>query len=93
VIHKQELTTAEDAQRCRRDLPNPNYLAAVPRALIRPATTSNAEPMIDDRLSRGVDASWTSDGRGGGRRGSNPQLQPWEGAVPFLNSRVTVSHL
>jgi hypothetical protein len=37
---------------------------------MRHATTSAANPMIDDRLRRGVDASWTSDGRGGGRRGS-----------------------
>jgi hypothetical protein len=40
-----------------------------------------------------VDASWTSDGRGGGRRGSNPQLQPWEGAGPFLNSGVRDNRL
>ena len=48
--------------------------------------TGPTRSVRDDRLRRGVDASWTFDGRGGGRRGSNPQLQPWEGASPFLNS-------
>ena len=30
---------------------------------MRDATTSNANPMIDDRLRRGVDVSWTCDRR------------------------------
>ncbi len=55
---------------------------------MRDATTSKANPMLDDRLRRGVDASWTSHGRGDGRRVSNPQVQPWEGDGLFL-VRVT----
>jgi hypothetical protein len=44
--------------------------------LLIPGDDIDAEPMIDGRLRRGVDASWTSDGRGGGRRGSPARVPP-----------------
>jgi len=40
---------------------------------IRPATTLNAEPMIDDRLRRGVDVSWTLMDGAAGDGGLPPQ--------------------
>ena len=48
-----------------------------------PCDDIDAEPMIDDRLRRGVDASWTSDGRGGGRRWVSRASTTWDGGIDF----------
>jgi hypothetical protein len=61
----------------------PNHLAAVPRAPNPPGDDIDAEPMIDGRLRRGVDASWTSDGRGGGRRWVSRASTTWDGGIDF----------
>ncbi len=56
-----------------------SYLVSVELSRLEPyppCDDIDAEPMMDDRLGRGVDVSWTSDGRGGGRRGSPAQVPP-----------------
>jgi hypothetical protein len=62
-------------------------------SLLENRAAAALSPHLDERLMHGA---WTSHGRlmnGGGRRGSNPQLQPWEGAGPFLNSRESDNRL
>ena len=72
-VIEQELIAVEDAERGRRDLPEPALENRRSRSRI---CRDDTESTIDGRLRRGVDVSWTSDGRGGGRRGSPARAPP-----------------
>jgi hypothetical protein len=58
-----------------------NSWTAAKGLLVPSKTEILAEPMLDKRF---MYMAWTCHGRRGGRRRSNPQLQPSEGDGPFF---------